>query len=152
MYAHAILFELGTNMVQRYSTVYDIGDPTKTLDSKWFELERRDKRWTKDLVGRKPRPNTNAQRCYAAEHVLEWQTLKIFIEADRDKGDDSRCVFLHKYFKQSMPLRNHKVQVAKGNGKLGKDGHFDYEEKDYAFGKWENIKQNQPRAIDWIST
>jgi hypothetical protein len=85
--------------------------------------------------------------------VLEWNLLKTFIEADKDKGDDSRCVFLYKYFlEDTMPLKNYKVQVAKDNGKLKSDGHFDYEEKEFEFGKWKHSVQKKPRPIDWIGT
>jgi hypothetical protein len=113
-------------------------------------MRRRDQRWTNDLVGRKNKPSSN--RCYDAEHVLEWQVLRAFIEQDIEK-DDSRCSFLYKHFlTNDMPLKNHKVQVAKNNGKLKADGHSDYEEKEYEFAKWQNKAMPKPRAIDWIGT
>tara|TARA_R110002003_G_scaffold9_6_gene395 strand:+ start:1184 stop:1669 length:486 start_codon:yes stop_codon:yes gene_type:complete len=135
--------------------VYDIGDPTDPLKPEWFELKRRDKMWTKDLVGRTSGKNkgTSQGRCYAAEHVLEWQMLQTFIEADEDKGANSRCAFLYTYFQDSlqMPSGGYKVQVAKDSGKLTND-HFDYEEKDYAYQRWKVGTRKTPRAIDWIGT
>ncbi|KAI8935007.1 hypothetical protein NX059_008673 [Plenodomus lindquistii] len=135
---------------QKYAKVYDIGDPTEPLKPDWFELKSRDKRWTKDLVGRNTKSST-ATRCYAAEHVLEWQLLQIFIEADIGKGDKSRCAFLLEHFQADFPKTKHKVQVAKNNGALAKSGHFDYEEKDFEFDKWRHNGQMNPRMIDWIS-
>jgi hypothetical protein len=101
------------------------------------------------MVGRR---NTG-KRCYDAEHVLEWQLLSMFIEEDtKTAGDNSRCVFLYKYFvNEKMPMDKHKVQSAKDNGKLT-NGHFVYEETEVDFSKWNNKAQKEPRAIDWIST
>ena len=127
--------------------VYDTGDPTEPLKKEWFEMQLRNKRWNKDLVGRTP---SGANRCYAAEHVLEWQLLKQFIEADKKRGDESRCAHLYQYFLEEIPKASYKVKVAKNNGKLEKNNHFEYEEKDYSFDKWTNKEQDVPRAIDWI--
>jgi len=126
--------------------VYDTGDPTEPLKSEWFNLKRRDKRWTKDIVGRK-----KPTRCYEAEHVLEWQLLKSFIEADKIRSSKSRCAFMHKFFiNPDFPRSQHRVQVAKDNGKLGKDGKFQFEEKQYDFSDWKIMDQKDPRPIDWI--
>jgi hypothetical protein len=133
--------------------VYDTGDPTEPLKSEWFELKSRNKRWTNDLVGRGPGPQTTT-RCYAAEHVLEWQMLTSFIEEDRTKDDDSRCAFLITYFaKTKMPKTIHKVQAAKDKGKLEPNKHFTYDEVDYDFSKWVHGKgkdKRDPTTLDWI--
>jgi hypothetical protein len=131
--------------VQTYKRVYDTGDPTEPLKPEWFKLKRRDERWKKDIVGRKN------DRCYEVEHVLEWQLLAQFITADMDKGPDSRCAFLKKYFiEEKLEMKTYKVKVAKDNGKLGTNGHFDYEDGDYLFSKYVSKSQKEPRAIDWI--
>lgn len=129
--------------------VYDIGDPTEPLKDEWFELRNRNKRWTKDLPGR-----TRSKRCYAAEHVLEWQLLKTFIEADKENGPTSRCAFMEKFFLdeiKGIPRTKHKVQVAKDDGRLGKDNKFEFEERLYDFDQWTSKTQKVPRPIDWIS-
>jgi hypothetical protein len=134
--------------------VYDTGNPTEPLKRDWFELKVHDKKWNADLVGR-----TGGDRCYAAEHVLEWQLLKQFIQDDMDQGAQSRCAFLYTYFiDNKMPRKTHKVQVAKQNAvnvppELDKNGHFDYEEASYDFSKWNTVYGvKDPRAIDWICT
>jgi hypothetical protein len=86
-------------------------------------------------VGRKDKNGVQTKRCYDAEHVLEWQLLRDFIQEDFAKKDDSRCALLWKFFhKTKMPKIKHKVMVAKNNGKMI-NGHFDYETTDYDFSK-----------------
>ncbi|KAF1851751.1 uncharacterized protein K460DRAFT_271464 [Cucurbitaria berberidis CBS 394.84] len=125
-----------------YGMVYDTGDPTEPLKKEWFELQQRKKRWTKDLVGRKPTKGNKPRRCYAAEHVLEWQLLQEFIEADSMKGQESRCMLLFKYFGEKMPKATYKVKVARNNGKLGTNNHFEYEDRDHTLDRW---KEDEPK-------
>ncbi|KAH7346961.1 hypothetical protein BKA66DRAFT_433113 [Pyrenochaeta sp. MPI-SDFR-AT-0127] len=133
-----------TKLIQNYEMVYDTGDPTEPLKKEWFELQGRKKRWTKDLVGRQPQ-GKNPNRCYAAEHVLEWQLLKAFINADKDKKDESRCALLLKYFNEPIPIADHNVKVGKDKGKLGTDNHFEYEDKEYAFAfQWPGTAGGHP--------
>lgn len=100
------------------------------------------KQWTSDLQGR------GGQRCYATEHILEWQLLQDFIEHDKDKKDQSVCAHLINWFLDPMPAGKHKVKVAKDEGKL-KNDHFEYEDKDYELKPW-NYKAQKPRYIEWI--
>lgn len=133
------------DLLQNYKMVYDTGDPRKPLEKEWFELQQRDTRWKKDLDGRKK------DRCYAAEHILEWQLLAEFIEADK-KSPASRCVHLYEWFMEAMPKgKSHKVKVAKYKGKLAPNGHFDFEDQDYNLDKWDLSKQRDPMYINWIS-
>jgi hypothetical protein len=127
--------------------VYDTGDPRKPLQKEWFELGKRDARWTKDLDGR------NENRCYSAEHVLEWQLLVDFIEEEKDTNLlGSRCVHLYEWFLEYMPKgKSHKVKVAKDKGKLGTNNRFDFEDKDYSMDGWDFTKQKNPMYITWIS-
>jgi hypothetical protein len=112
------------NRDQTYKMVYDTGDPRDPEAKDWFLLKVHDKKWKKDVSDEK------GERCYDAEHVLEWQMLQDFIEEDKDKGDNSRCAHLLKYFTQSMPLDDIEVEVAKDYKKALKFGeHFDYEKK-----------------------
>ncbi|KAH7090484.1 hypothetical protein FB567DRAFT_546679 [Paraphoma chrysanthemicola] len=131
---------------ERNKMVYDTGDPTKPLEPEWFQLECREQRWTTVTPGKK------GNRCYDTEHVLEWQLLAQFIQEDRHKGAGSRCAFIWKYFTQKkMDLKAYKVKIAKNKGKLDSDGHFEYEDGEFLFDKYENSEQKEPRAIEWIS-
>jgi hypothetical protein len=124
--------------------VYDTGDPQKPLEKEWFELKRHDARWKKDLDGRAE------NRCYAAEHVLEWQLLRDFIEADKHI-QQSRCAHLEKWFLEDMPKgKSHKVKVAKDNGRLGTNNRFDFEDQDFTLDEWKNDALPIPRLIEWI--
>ncbi|KAH8711916.1 hypothetical protein GQ44DRAFT_776460 [Phaeosphaeriaceae sp. PMI808] len=135
---------------KKYGIVYDTGDPTKPLKEEWFQLQQRKQRWTEDLVGRTSKGNNKPKRCYAAEHVLEWQLLKRFIEADKDSMN-SRCWLLFEFLSEPMPKGAFKVKVAKNDGKLDKDNHFEYEDKDHSLDKWKHEVVKVPRVIDWIS-
>lgn len=133
--------------------VYDTGDPTEPLKKEWFELQQRQTRWTSHLTGRlSSSGEKDPNRCYAAEHVLEWQLLKLFIDEDQKKGSESRCWSLLKHFNEELPKASYSVKVAKNNGKLGTDNHFEFESKDHSFDGWENKDQIKPRLIDWIGT
>jgi hypothetical protein len=134
--------------MQRTARYYDTGDPTKPLDAKWFQLESLTQGWTSDMATTSP----NKKRCYQVEHVLEWQLLTKFIEEDKDKDDTSRCAHLYKYFLKDLPTFDYKIKVAKDDGKLDSNDHFEYEEKEYEFSKWDVKAQTKPRMIDWIST
>jgi hypothetical protein len=135
-------------MVQHDPKYYDTGDPTEPLNPDWFQFKQWSQPWKDDIDGKQPK----APRCYHVEHVLEWQVFKQFVEADKDKNDDSRCALLQKYFKQNLPSFDYKVQVAKGSGELNsKYDRFYYEEKKYEFGKFKVGTNTQPRMIDWIS-
>lgn len=72
------------------------------------------------------------RRCYKAEHVLEWQLLRIFLEENKDKDAKSRCTFLHRHSENDLPQQKYKVQASKDKEKLT-NNHFDYGETDYAF-------------------
>lgn len=141
--------------------VYDTGDPREPQDPAWFQMTCHKERFKDDLDDRvnKPRPN----RCYSAEHVLEWQLFADFIEADIEKEEDSRCVFLYKFFDDTpLPEQNYKIQAAVQAPKppatqkyapvLKQNGHFDYEQVEYDFAKWQSPKGTKPdpRAIDYI--
>ncbi|KAJ4304608.1 hypothetical protein N0V90_000134 [Kalmusia sp. IMI 367209] len=139
------------DLEKAYEMVYDIGGPSDPSKSEWYELKRHEKRWTVDLE-----PN-KGDRCYDSEHVLEWDLISIFLEADEDRSDeqDSRCVLLYKYFKgENMPLDNIKVKKAKDYKKvLGKGDRFDYEDADYEVRKFQSKfpdEINKPRPLDWI--
>jgi hypothetical protein len=125
-----------TDQAQSYGKVYDTGDPQKPFDKEWFEVKNRKTRW--------------GGTCrYATEHILEWQLLQDFIEGDKGQGSNSRCAHLQEWFLGSMPTSAYKVKVAKNDGELQKDNHFEYEDKDYGFGGFKFEAQN-PRYIDWI--
>ncbi|KAH5087525.1 hypothetical protein HBI73_146840 [Parastagonospora nodorum] len=126
-----------------YGKVYDIGDPRKPFEKEWFQLKNRGKQWTDDLHGR-------GKRCYATEHILEWQLLQDFIEHDKDKKDQSLCAHLINWFLEDMPVNKYKVKVANKEGKLEEDDHFEYEDKEYILEPW-NYKDQRPRYIEWIS-
>lgn len=108
-------------------------------------MKKREDKWTNDIAGRKA-----TERCYAAEHILEWQLLRDFIEADKSLGSSSRCAHLEKWFLEPMPKTNYKVKVAKNSGELQSNDHFDYEDMDHGFSRWENKDQPVPRYIEWI--
>lgn len=132
--------------------VFDTGDPTQHLKREWFELRQHDTVWSQDIPGR----TGTSHRCYDAEHVLEWQLLKQFIEEDKEDGEKSRCELVHRYFGKEMedPEVKHKVKRAKNNGRLGPNDHFDYEEVDFSLDPW-NLElgegEKDRRYIDWIS-
>ncbi|KAH7075650.1 hypothetical protein BKA63DRAFT_603011 [Paraphoma chrysanthemicola] len=133
-----------TESEKRNKAVYDTGDPAKPLEPEWFQLKSHEKRW-------KANPGKNGNRCYDTEHVLEWQMLGQFLQEDKEKGADSRCAFLYKYFVQKrMELKTYKVKAAKDKGKLTSKNRFDYEEVDYLFSKYDNKAQVDARVIDWI--
>jgi hypothetical protein len=77
-------------MVQHDPKYYDIGDPTEPLKPDWFLFRKWSQPWEEDIDGKQPK----APRCYHVEHVIEWQVFKQFVEADKDKNDDSRCALL----------------------------------------------------------
>jgi hypothetical protein len=121
------------------------------MKSAWFKLESRKERWTLKNVG-KPGVVTSPERCYDAEHVLEWQLLAAFIEEDKNQKDQSRCALLMKYFEKDLPKTTYKIKAAKDNGKLDQNNRFNYADTDYAFDKWNVGSIKTPRAIDYIST
>ncbi|KAF2824664.1 hypothetical protein CC86DRAFT_353149 [Ophiobolus disseminans] len=134
---------------QKTKRIYDTGDPTKPYDIKWFELQVLDERWAKDIAGRK-----DPARCYDAEHVLEWQLLKTFIEEDM-ASPNSRCVLMHKYFMQELDKKSYKVKVAKNDGAL-KNDKFELEDGTLDFSNWNVVVKKggsavKPRLIDFVS-
>lgn len=119
--------------------MYDTGNPKEPNKAAWFKLERRDSRWT----------TNRDERCYDAEHVLEWQMLSRFIEADSNLGKDSRCAYLHKFFEIGINKGEYKVKAAKNEGKLGANDRAEYDDVDYDFAKWK-VKSQPFRAIDYV--
>jgi len=119
----------------------------------WFRLGRLDERHTK----------VRKDRCYEAEHVLEWQTLMRFIDEDKSKGPNSLCAFLYKFYEDDIPKDKYKVKVAKKKGELGPNDRAEYEDLDYDLSQWKferpekKGKKKQPamtiptlKAIDYI--
>jgi hypothetical protein len=145
---------------QDYHRVYDIGDPRYPEDPAWFQLTKRDSKWTSNLVG------VQGQRCYSAEHVLEWQLLNDFIKEDKDNpspGKESRCVAIMKYFLEPMTLKDTTVKVAINPNKAltDKDNKFEYIDTPYKWSKMKMPEFNKkdfpllhglksPRLIDYI--
>ncbi|KAJ4360685.1 uncharacterized protein N0V89_001252 [Didymosphaeria variabile] len=127
--------------------VYDIGDPSDPTKPDWYQLKRHDKRWTEDIDPER------GDRCYDAEHVLEWSLLLQFLGEN-----NSRCALLWKYFsEENMPKNDITVRKAKDYKKTLKKGdHFDYTDAQFKMGKfksfWSNDKDpiKEPRPIDWI--
>ncbi|KAF2449700.1 hypothetical protein P171DRAFT_340712, partial [Karstenula rhodostoma CBS 690.94] len=139
-----------------YKMIYDIGDPSDPTKAEWYQLKRYERRWSQDVDA------TRGERCYDAEHVLEWSLLLKFLQEDRDKkdGHDSLCTLMWKYYsKQNMPKESIPVRKAKDYQKvLDKGEHFDYEWEYFKFSKfrseWYDRKGEtpikEPRPIDWI--
>ncbi|KAL1600455.1 hypothetical protein SLS60_006841 [Paraconiothyrium brasiliense] len=128
--------------------VYDIGGPSDPTKPEWYQLKRHDKRWTADIDPERK------ERCYDAEHVLEWSLLLEFLEEN-----DSRCVLLWKYFsEENMPKGDIPVRKAKDYKKALKKGeHFDYMDAQFEVGKFKSYWASDenpikaPRPIDWIA-
>jgi hypothetical protein len=78
---------------------------------------------------------------------LEWQLLKTFIDSDKDKGDQSLCVHLYKYFLETFLEKKPTVKVAKNNGEIDKPTkRFDYDDDVvYDFAKW-GVKKIDPNT------
>ncbi|KAF2749771.1 hypothetical protein M011DRAFT_511825 [Sporormia fimetaria CBS 119925] len=139
------------DLEKAYHRVYDFANPLDPLSPDWFKLKEQDQGWKKNLAGMKK------NRCYAAEHILEWNVLVTFIEDDLEtKKDGSRCHFIKKFFggkesgtgAASMPKKDIYVKVAKDYNKaLASDAQFDYEDKPYRFSSFEG----DPRPIDWVT-
>jgi hypothetical protein len=127
--------------------VYDIGDPSKPTDEKWFRLTRHEKKWDKDVV------ETRDKRSYDAEHVLEWNMLRTFIEADKALGAASRCAFVYQFYLQDTKAKDVDVQVAKNYEKELKtdSDRLEFETKKYKYSKVKFPGNRAPRPIDYVA-
>jgi hypothetical protein len=76
--------------------------------------------------------------------------LADFLQKDKDKGPDSRCAHMHKYYTQNIVPNVPKVKVAKDKGKLNGKNRFDYDDQDYNFEQeWKvKVSENVPGQLD----